>query len=214
MLRAGARRGLAVAVLTGLVAAASLAGAGPAAAHDSLVGVDPADGSTTPTVPASVTLRFEEPPARLGIGVAVLGPTGAVGVGTPALVGSSVTVALRPGSPAGSYRVSWRVTSDDGHPVQGTTRFTAAAGSTATVTPTAQPTPATAPPTPAATPRAPGPTTAAPSTGPVLAAPSAAQVPAGTTGGASGRGTTVVVVLGIVVVAAIGAAVVSRRRAR
>jgi len=192
-LRARTRRGLAVAVLTGVIAATSIAGAVPAAAHDSLVGADPADGSTQATVPTTVTLRFEEPPATLGIAVAVLGPTGEVAVGRPSLVGSSVSVALRPGSPAGGYRVSWRVTSDDGHPVQGTTRFTARAGSAAAVKPTAAPTP---------------------STGNAAAGTSAAQVPAATPEAASGRGTTVVVVLGLVVLAAIVTTAVSRRRAR
>lgn len=222
ILRAGRRR-LAVAVLTGVVAAVSITGAAPAAAHDSLVGADPADGSTQATVPATVTLRFEEPPATLGIAVAVLGPTGEVAFGTPSLVGSSVSVALRPGSPAGSYRVSWRVTSDDGHPVQGTTRFTARAGSTAAVTPTAAPTaptptnrtalPAT-PATESSTAQAVSTVKPTPSTDPAAAGPSVAQVPAAAPDAASGRGTTVVVVLGLVVLAAIGTAVVSRRRAR
>lgn len=211
-LRTRAGRGLVIAALTGVAAAVSVAGAAPASAHDALIGVDPADGSTQAAVPAEVTLRFEEPPLALGIAVAVLGPTGEVNVGAPSLAGSAVSVALRPGSPPGNYRVSWRVTSDDGHPVQGTTRFTARARSAVTNVPSGTATLQATTPTAGAASSATSPATSTGSTAPVAADPSVAPAPVASTGGASGQGVVVVVVLGLVV-GAVVAVVVGRRRA-
>lgn len=224
-LRAATRRLLGLVAVTGAAAVLSLVGALPAAAHNSVIGVDPADGSTQATVPAAVTVRFQEPPAVRGIAVAVTGPTGDVTVGAPTVTGSELSITVRPGSPAGDYRVAWRVVSDDGHPIQGTTRFTARAGSSAAVTPDATaPTESTAPvatatgsTAPASTPTGSTAPAAAVTQAPVTQVPVAQvpvdQVPVASADGGSERGTAVVVVLGLVVLGALAAAVVSRRRA-
>jgi hypothetical protein len=93
--------------------------------------------------PASVTLTFDEPALAMGTLVVVTGPTGDVQVGAPRLVDNTVTQDLRGGAPAGRYTVSWRVTSDDGHPISGTFAFTsrAAGTGTASAVPTPSPTP-------------------------------------------------------------------------
>lgn len=104
--------------------------AAPAHAHDELVSTDPADGSTLDTAPAQVRLSFAEPPLALGLQVVVTGPSGAVQSGPPQLRGSTVLQPLRPGAPAGTYGVLWKVTSDDGHPVSGQLRFSVRDGST------------------------------------------------------------------------------------
>ena len=115
------RAALAVVVLgLGLVVAAAT----PASAHASLVSVDPADGARLDESPATVRLTFSERvSAGLG-GVRVLGPDGAeVQEGAARTDGPEVSVDLRPDLPDGTYVVTYRVTSADGHPVRGGSVF-------------------------------------------------------------------------------------------
>ncbi|NMM22020.1 MAG: copper resistance protein CopC [Phycicoccus sp.] len=123
-----------------LAAAALLVGAATVAqAHPTLEGTSPADGSTVKVVPAAVTLTFNEPALAVGTEIIVTGPGGPVQLGAAVLVNNTVSEHLQPGSPAGQYKVLWRVTSADGHPVTGTFSFTATAAS-AGQRPTATPT--------------------------------------------------------------------------
>jgi len=123
----------------------------PASAHNSLVSTAPvADGSVDRT-PDRVILTFDEPALALGTQIVVTGPTGPVQVGPPQLVDQTVSQPLQPGAPAGVYRVTWRVTSTDGHPISGSYAFTAAAagaGSAAAATPTPTPTETSGTPNP------------------------------------------------------------------
>lgn len=142
---------MATAVVLGVLAAA------PASAHDTLLSTDPPNGATVATAPDRVTLTFDEPAVVIGTTVRVIGPDGDVQSGAPRLVDSTVTQELTPGTPAGSYRIAWRATSADGHPVSGELTFTAAApnpraaptnppptaGSPAATTPTAGGAPST-----------------------------------------------------------------------
>lgn len=98
--------------------------AGPARAHDVLVSTTPMGGSTVTATPAEVVLTFDQPALALGTALKVVGPAGDVADGQPQLVNNEVRQGLRPGSPPGSYTVSWRVTSADGHTVSGTFGFT------------------------------------------------------------------------------------------
>lgn len=131
--RATSRRPSLPAALLTLVGAALLAvgglvlGAGPAQAHDAFTGSNPADKATVATTPDAVTLDFEEPPTTIGLTVKVTGPSGDVQDGAPRIDGSTVVQPLLPAAPAGSYRIAWRVTSDDGHPVSGELTFTSSA---------------------------------------------------------------------------------------
>ena len=109
-----------------------------AAAHDVLEKTTPADGTVVDRLPGAVVLTFSEPPLSIGAQVVVTGPTGNVASGTPTLDGRDVTQALAPTAPGGDYTVSYRVTSDDGHPVSGSFSFHATVGldgSTATAGP-------------------------------------------------------------------------------
>jgi methionine-rich copper-binding protein CopC len=109
-----------------LAVAALLVGSATAAqAHNILVGTSPADGSTVKVVPAAVTLTFNEPPLAVGTETIATGPSGPVQSGAAVLVNNTVSEHLQPGSPAGVYKVVWRVTSADGHPLSGTFSFTA-----------------------------------------------------------------------------------------
>ena len=117
----------------------SLLVAAPASAHNSLVGTDPADGSTVSATPAAVVLTLNEPAVALGTQVVVTGPQGQASVGAARLVDATVRQELVAGAPAGRYTVSWRVTSDDGHPITGTLSFTSAASGGGTLAPDSTP---------------------------------------------------------------------------
>ena len=115
--------------LVALVAALALtvAGAGPAAAHNRLVSSDPSDGASLPRTPDAVVLTFQEPAMSLGTQVLVTGPDGGAADGPVELVDASVRQPLLAGAPAGTYTVDWRVTSADGHPITGRLAFTSGA---------------------------------------------------------------------------------------
>ncbi|MEH0821037.1 MULTISPECIES: copper resistance CopC family protein [unclassified Micromonospora] len=147
------------AVVLGVVAASALLPAVPAAAHNSLTGSDPRDGARLAAAPERIELRFLATPKAATTEVTVTGPDNVAATGgAPAFAGKRVTVPFRPGA-AGLYIVTYRLASDDGHPVKGEIRFTLTTGTPAespsasasptTVAPTsAAPTPAS--PTPAA----------------------------------------------------------------
>lgn len=107
----------------------------PAAAHNALIGSSPADGSTVPTPPTSVTLTFDQPVINYQPLVTVTGPNGnSFSVGDPVVSGSTVSIGVSAG-PAGRYTAAYRVGSADGHPVYGEIGYTVAAGGTATGSP-------------------------------------------------------------------------------
>ncbi len=132
------RRSAAIAAVAAALLGAALLTAAPAQAHDALISTNPADKSTVQAVPATIVLHFEEPPLKTGSQVLVKGPSGDVASGAPVFADDDVTQAVQPGAPAGTYTVTWRVTSDDAHPVFGSFTFTATAagaGSPAGATP-------------------------------------------------------------------------------
>ncbi|SFO75617.1 hypothetical protein SAMN05660464_0992 [Geodermatophilus dictyosporus] len=171
------------ALLLVLGAALVLLGTGvaPAAAHDELVGSVPAAGATVPA-PAQVELQLSAPAQALGTQVLVSGPDGAaVSEGPAALAGSTVVQPLRADLPAGGYTVEWRVTSSDGHPLEGAFSFTVTGPATAA--PTAGRPPSTAPP---AAPAPAAPAAADPATSDPAASDPAASDPAASDPAASG----------------------------
>lgn len=99
----------------------------PAAAHTDLVGSDPAADSTLREAPDQVTLRFNEPMEPRLSKVALTTPDQDAAE-LPVTAGSEPTtlVADIPGEgmAGGAWEVAYRVTSADGHPVQGTLSFT------------------------------------------------------------------------------------------
>ncbi len=99
-----------------------------ASAHDVLETTTPAADSTVERLPQSVSLTFTDVPLSIGTQVVVTGPSGAVQQGAPTIEGRVVTQAISPSAPAGSYTVTYRVTSDDGHPVTGSYAFVATTG--------------------------------------------------------------------------------------
>lgn len=107
-----------------VVAALVLASAGPAQAHASLVAADPPDGARLDRSPSRIELTFSEPVSVTLGGVRVLDGSGArVDRGSVRSRGPEVGVDLRGGLPDGTYVVTYRVVSDDGHPVRGSLVF-------------------------------------------------------------------------------------------
>nr|WP_231709304.1 copper resistance CopC family protein [Arthrobacter sp. zg-Y895] len=124
----------------------------PAAAHDELTGSTPGNGAVVDTAPESVELTFSNVPAAIGSEVRVLDEEGTDWAeGQVRILDNTATQQLRPGAPAGSYTVQWRVVSSDAHPIEGTFGFTVAGGGgTATDTGTGTAAPSTAAPLPPA----------------------------------------------------------------
>lgn len=117
-------------------------GAPHATAHNSLISSDPVDGSTVATAPEQITLVFNEAAQALGSEIVVTDPNGVtVSEGAPQLADATVSQPLAGDLPAGVYTVTWRVTSADGHPIDGSLTFTAQAATAVGVDPGAEASP-------------------------------------------------------------------------
>lgn len=120
------RKFFVVAVLGLLV---SLLGASPASAHAALVGTDPADGASLPTMPETVTFTFSENVGN--VNVAVQSPDGAqLQLSDVAAVDNTASATLTDPGQRGEYTASYRVVSSDGHPISGTVKFEVTTGET------------------------------------------------------------------------------------
>ena len=200
----------------GVVSALLLCGlalSGPAAAHNALHGTSPSDGASVSAPPEEITLTFDDKVIDLGIAVGITGPGGIAAVeGDPVVKGDTVTQSLAADLPAGAYDVVWRVTSADGHPIDGEFSFTTE-GATTPAPATEDPTPAeSANPTPTetatATPSAEATTTspAAPSPSSNASTPNAVEAE----GGISTM--TIAVIVALVLAAVWGALALTRAR--
>jgi copper transport protein len=122
-----------VASLVGLLGASLVAIAGPAAAapvllHAEIVSTSPYDGQRLPRSPQALTIRFSEPVSLVQDSLRVLRTDGSpsgrrVTFGAPRVAGTVVRWPVSRDLGKGSYLVSWRVMSDDGHPVAGAFAF-------------------------------------------------------------------------------------------
>jgi copper transport protein len=110
----------------------------PAAAHAYLVGSDPVGGEIRQVAPAEVVLTFSEPVRPVPDRVMVVGPDGdRVEAGAPDVDGVRLTIPLGDGADArGTYLVSYRVISVDGHPVGGSLTYSVGAPSATPPAPT------------------------------------------------------------------------------
>ncbi|THV27695.1 copper resistance CopC/CopD family protein [Glycomyces paridis] len=110
--------------------------ASDASAHAAATKTDPASGAVLQTAPAEVVVEFNEPVTPIDAATGVVAPDGDradTGV-TRSDDGTAITIAVD-SSAEGTYLVSYRVVSDDGHPVAGT--FTYSVG-TETEAPSAE----------------------------------------------------------------------------
>jgi|GEM_PF-2873281 len=134
--RAAAVTAAAVLLLSGVGVLAAV----PAWAHAQLVAMTPADGSTVAVAPAQVVLLFDENIQPIGDAVVVTGPDGSrVDTGPVLVHDATATQRLRPLVDRGRYTVSYRVVSDDGHPVTRTLTFVLSTGLAVASSPAAAP---------------------------------------------------------------------------
>jgi copper transport protein len=100
--------------------------AATAFAHASLISTEPSDGAMLHSAPDAVTLHFNEAVAPLVF--KLLLPDGSVNKLTPAAaVSDGLRLTLPPLSAQGTYLLSWRVVSADGHPVGGALTYSVGA---------------------------------------------------------------------------------------
>ena len=91
----------------------------PASAHSEVVATSPENGAVLDTAPAMVTVTFTEPVSPVADQVRVFAPNGdRVDRGKSEASGSQIRMGFR-SSGDGTYLVSYRVISADGHPVAG-----------------------------------------------------------------------------------------------
>ncbi|MEV4544342.1 copper resistance CopC family protein [Micromonospora echinaurantiaca] len=127
--------------------------AAPAAAHNTLKAATPARDARLTTAPTRITLEFMQKldPAFTTIALSDAAER-RIPASDPAVTGTTGTVTIDEPLANGTYTVAYRVVSADGHPVQGSYRFTVAdptaaiasppATTATTSAPAAQPSPA------------------------------------------------------------------------
>jgi methionine-rich copper-binding protein CopC len=192
----------------------ALLSAGPAFAHTRLNDTSPGDGKQLASVPRTVSLTFSGEVLKLGAAVKVNGPDGAVETGTVKLKGRTVSWPFAEGLANGRYTVSWRVTSGDGHPIDGRFGFVLRVP----VEPTGTPGPAGADPgltpTPAATAHTADPQMTGPMEGMEGMPGMATRSPTAEGGATGSTTTTVLAITGLVLLTVVvsGAIVIERRR--
>lgn len=119
-------------------AALALGIAAPASAHAALVSSSPEDGAELTEAPTEIVLEFNEDIQDLGNEIVIVDSEGTpVADGEPAVDGPTVTQALTGGA-AGSFTVTWRVVSADGHPISGELGYEVAPEETTSAEPTTE----------------------------------------------------------------------------
>jgi copper transport protein len=112
------------------LAVASLATAGQALAHAALTKTAPADGAVIASAPSTFSLSFSEPVSPLVL--TLIGPDGASRtLARFTLADRTLTITAPSDLATGTHVLSWRVVSEDGHPVGGSVLFSVGAPSPA-----------------------------------------------------------------------------------
>lgn len=127
-IEAGRRAGASLLAKAILVLALLFAGTAGVLAHASLASADPADGAVVATAPSGIALTFSEIVSPLVMRLVT--PDGeSRDLSDVAYSGNTLRVALPAGLSDGTHVVSWRVVSEDGHPVGGSLIFSIGAPS-------------------------------------------------------------------------------------
>lgn len=99
-----------------------IAGVAAALAHASLKATVPEDGAIVATAPASFSLTFSEPVSPLAL--SLVKPDGSsISLDRFALKDRTLEIDVPPGLGRGTHVLSWRIVSEDGHPVGGSVIF-------------------------------------------------------------------------------------------
>ena len=134
----GGLRAVLPALCTALLALALvLAPAAPAAAHDELLRSNPEAGATLEKAPTTLELTFSGEIQDIGGEIRVTDSRGTdVTRGTLAVQNTKVSQPLREGGDTDeTYTVTWRVVSQDGHPIEGTYTYMVGEGAGTTASP-------------------------------------------------------------------------------
>lgn len=120
-----------------LVLAALGLSATTASAHTDLVSSTPKDGATLDAAPTQIVLTFNEELLEDTVKIVAKSTTGDVGAlsDVAQASGSKVEVPWPADAPGGTYELSYRIVSADGHPVTGSITFTYPDASSATAAP-------------------------------------------------------------------------------
>ncbi len=110
-------------ILLALLLTAMCIALGPrdAQAHATLITAEPADGAVLQQAPNRIVLHFTEPVAPLVL--RLTGPKGAANLKTFEVRHQAVEITPPQGLGPGTYALSWRVVSADGHPISGSVVF-------------------------------------------------------------------------------------------
>ena len=104
---------------------ATMLGMGTASAHSAVVGSNPENGASIQVAPDKVSVTFNEALQAQFAALTVTGPDGNLWTKSdPSVEGPTVSADLGDLGPTGVYTIAYRVTSADGHPVNGTLTFT------------------------------------------------------------------------------------------
>ncbi|WP_018348146.1 copper resistance CopC/CopD family protein [Longispora albida] len=107
-----------LALLAALIAV--LLPAGPASAHAALLRTDPPAGSLVEQAPRDIKLYFSESVDVVPGQLRIIGPDGRRAErGEPKVTGAEVVIGLREDPPRGTYLVTYRILSEDSHPISG-----------------------------------------------------------------------------------------------
>ncbi|MTE11979.1 copper resistance CopC family protein [Nocardia aurantiaca] len=119
-------RRLLAGLITGLlVTGFALLGGGVADAHSAPIASSPDNGAQIDTSPATVSITFNESLQPAYPSMTVTGPDGNLwSKGQPKVEGPTISIEVGELGPVGEYKIAYRVTSADGHPVSGTRSFT------------------------------------------------------------------------------------------
>jgi methionine-rich copper-binding protein CopC len=99
-------------------------GAVPASAHADLVSTDPVDGAVLEIAPTSITLSFNSKILEGLAELAVTNSDGELVTGVIAESAQTTATAQWPVDlPGDSYKVAYRIVSEDGHPITGSFSF-------------------------------------------------------------------------------------------
>ena len=110
----------------------------PASAHSSQLDASPPVNAVLDGPPAQVRIVFDTPLLETGSALVVTGPDGTViSDPSPAVDAETITAALDPTAPPGTYTVAYRVVSSDGHTVTSSYEYTVAGAASASAAPSA-----------------------------------------------------------------------------
>ena len=106
-----------------IAAILTVATAGTVLAHAVMLETQPADGALVETQPDAVRIVFNEPVHPIRFQVLNAAGTDLTPHDAATLDGSTLSIALPAEMEPGSYLVSYRVVSEDSHPIAGTVVF-------------------------------------------------------------------------------------------